>query len=148
MVYMGNTGCTQYFICRKCDFISVYFLFTRSRIATFSHCTNSFIYSSTVSYLIFILFPLSAFVEYQTEITDLTHDVDQFITPYLDFPHYAMRVLYPGLLSHPILEANVNISELFWMLNDWSKSLQQLSICSLTASILVFRENLIFYIRR
>ena len=49
-----------------------------------------------------------AFAEYQTEITDLTHDVEQMVSPYLDFPQYAMRVLYPGLTTHTILEPNVS----------------------------------------
>jgi hypothetical protein len=38
----------------------------------------------------------------------LTHDVEQMVSPYLDFPQYAMRVLYPGLTTHAILEPNVS----------------------------------------
>ncbi|XP_066912178.1 plexin-A4-like isoform X2 [Clytia hemisphaerica] len=63
-----------------------------------------------------------AFAEYQTEITDLTHDVDQMKSPYLDFPQYAMRVLYPGVFEHDILKANINSKP------EWEGSMRSLIV--------------------
>lgn len=54
--------------------------------------------------VVFIL----VFAEYQTEMVDLTQDVDQSMTPYLNFEQFAMRVLYPGLDYHPIMEKEVS----------------------------------------
>lgn len=48
-----------------------------------------------------------AFAEYQIERSDLTSDVNQEYAPRREFRQFAMRVLYPGLESHPILEPNV-----------------------------------------
>ena len=47
-----------------------------------------------------------AFAEYQIESSDLTNEVDEEFAPCREFSQFAMRVLYPGLDSHPILEKN------------------------------------------
>uniref|UniRef100_A0A4W6D503 Plexin A2 n=1 Tax=Lates calcarifer TaxID=8187 RepID=A0A4W6D503_LATCA len=51
-----------------------------------------------------------AFAELQTDINELTSDLDRAGIPYLDYRTYAMRVLFPGIDDHPVLrelEANV-----------------------------------------
>ncbi|XP_069801194.1 plexin-A2 isoform X2 [Dendropsophus ebraccatus] len=44
-----------------------------------------------------------AFAELQTDINELTSDLDRSGIPYLDYPTYAMRVLFPGIEDHPVL---------------------------------------------
>ncbi|KAL4622490.1 plexin-A2-like [Arapaima gigas] len=51
-----------------------------------------------------------AFAELQTDINELTSDLDRAGIPYLDYRTYAMRVLFPGIEDHPVLrELEVNI---------------------------------------
>lgn len=50
--------------------------------------------------------PLSfyaAFAELQTDINELTSDLDRAGIPYLDYRTYSMRVLFPGIDDHPVL---------------------------------------------
>eukprot|EP00061_Rhincodon_typus_P018372 g47524.t1 len=49
------------------------------------------------------LFCLIAFAELQTDINELTSDLDRAGIPYLDYRTYAMRVLFPGIEDHPVL---------------------------------------------
>uniref|UniRef100_A0A8C8ZXI0 Plexin-A1 n=1 Tax=Prolemur simus TaxID=1328070 RepID=A0A8C8ZXI0_PROSS len=54
-----------------------------------------------------------AFAELQTDIHELTNDLDGAGIPFLDYRTYAMRVLFPGIEDHPVLkemEANVEKS--------------------------------------
>ncbi len=53
----------------------------------------------------FFLYPFlfSAFAELQTDINELTSDLDRAGIPYLDYRTYAMRVLFPGIEDHPVL---------------------------------------------
>uniref|UniRef100_A0A4W3GVX0 Plexin-A2 n=1 Tax=Callorhinchus milii TaxID=7868 RepID=A0A4W3GVX0_CALMI len=44
-----------------------------------------------------------AFAELQTDINELTSDLDRAGIPYLDYRTYAMRVLFPGIEDHPVL---------------------------------------------
>ncbi|KAF1620335.1 Plexin-A2, partial [Eudyptes chrysolophus] len=44
-----------------------------------------------------------AFAELQTDINELTSDLDRSGIPYLDYRMYAMRVLFPGIEDHPVL---------------------------------------------
>ncbi|XP_036297850.2 plexin-A2 isoform X2 [Pipistrellus kuhlii] len=44
-----------------------------------------------------------AFAELQTDIIELTSDLDRSGIPYLDYRTYAMRVLFPGIEDHPVL---------------------------------------------
>lgn len=46
---------------------------------------------------------LIAFAELQTDINELTSDLDRSGIPYLDYRTYAMRVLFPGIEDHPVL---------------------------------------------
>lgn len=46
---------------------------------------------------------LPAFAELQTDINELTSDLDRAGIPYLDYRTYAMRVLFPGIDDHPVL---------------------------------------------
>uniref|UniRef100_A0A673M962 Plexin-A1 n=1 Tax=Sinocyclocheilus rhinocerous TaxID=307959 RepID=A0A673M962_9TELE len=48
------------------------------------------------------LFP--AFAELQTDIHELTQDLDGAGIPFLDYCTYAMRVLFPGIEDHPVLK--------------------------------------------
>lgn len=47
--------------------------------------------------------PLAAFAELQTDINELTSDLDRAGIPHLDYRTYAMRVLFPGIEDHPVL---------------------------------------------
>jgi len=44
-----------------------------------------------------------AFTELQTEMTDLTDDLEHGGIPYLDYRIYTMKVLFPNLTDHPVL---------------------------------------------
>nr|XP_033773736.1 plexin-A2 isoform X1 [Geotrypetes seraphini]XP_033773738.1 plexin-A2 isoform X1 [Geotrypetes seraphini]XP_033773739.1 plexin-A2 isoform X1 [Geotrypetes seraphini]XP_033773740.1 plexin-A2 isoform X1 [Geotrypetes seraphini] len=44
-----------------------------------------------------------AFAELQTDINELTSDLDRSGIPFLDYRTYAMRVLFPGIEDHPVL---------------------------------------------
>lgn len=46
---------------------------------------------------------LSAFAELQTDIHELTSDLDGAGIPFLDYRTYTMRVLFPGIEEHPVL---------------------------------------------
>uniref|UniRef100_UPI00358E64EF plexin-A1-like n=1 Tax=Myxine glutinosa TaxID=7769 RepID=UPI00358E64EF len=45
-----------------------------------------------------------AFAELQTDINELTSDLDGAGIPFLDYRTYAMRVLFPGIEEHPVLK--------------------------------------------
>lgn len=45
----------------------------------------------------------SAFAELQTDIHELTSDLDGAGIPFLDYRTYTMRVLFPGIEEHPVL---------------------------------------------
>uniref|UniRef100_A0A672KNS4 Plexin A1 n=1 Tax=Sinocyclocheilus grahami TaxID=75366 RepID=A0A672KNS4_SINGR len=45
-----------------------------------------------------------AFAELQTDIHELTQDLDGAGIPFLDYCTYAMRVLFPGIEDHPVLK--------------------------------------------
>lgn len=45
----------------------------------------------------------SAFAELQTDIHELTSDLDGVGIPFLDYRAYTMRVLFPGIEEHPVL---------------------------------------------
>lgn len=45
----------------------------------------------------------AAFAELQTDINELTSDLDRAGIPHLDYRTYAMRVLFPGIEDHPVL---------------------------------------------
>uniref|UniRef100_A0A6Q2YJS9 Plexin-A2 n=1 Tax=Esox lucius TaxID=8010 RepID=A0A6Q2YJS9_ESOLU len=44
-----------------------------------------------------------AFAELQTDINELTSDLDRAGIPHLDYRTYTMRVLFPGIDDHPVL---------------------------------------------
>uniref|UniRef100_A0A8C7YS04 Plexin-A2 n=1 Tax=Oryzias sinensis TaxID=183150 RepID=A0A8C7YS04_9TELE len=44
-----------------------------------------------------------AFAELQTDINELTSDLDRAGIPHLDYRTYVMRVLFPGIEDHPVL---------------------------------------------
>lgn len=46
---------------------------------------------------------VSAFAELQTDIHELTSDLDGAGIPFLDYRTYTMRVLFPGIEDHPVL---------------------------------------------
>uniref|UniRef100_A0A8C1NGW5 Plexin A1 n=1 Tax=Cyprinus carpio TaxID=7962 RepID=A0A8C1NGW5_CYPCA len=55
-----------------------------------------------------------AFAELQTDIHELTQDLDGAGIPFLDYCTYAMRVLFPGIEDHPVLkemEVSVNMEK-------------------------------------
>ncbi|NP_001088457.1 uncharacterized protein LOC495321 precursor [Xenopus laevis] len=55
-----------------------------------------------------------AFAELQTDIHELTNDLDGAGIPFLDYRIYAMRVLFPGIEDHPVLkemEVQANVEQ-------------------------------------
>lgn len=46
----------------------------------------------------------AAFAELQTDIHELTQELDGAGIPFLDYRTYAMRVLFPGIEDHPVLK--------------------------------------------
>ncbi|XP_053530080.1 plexin-A2 [Ictalurus punctatus] len=44
-----------------------------------------------------------AFAELQTDINELTSDLDRAGIPHLDYRNYVMRILFPGMDDHPVL---------------------------------------------
>lgn len=60
-----------------------------------------------------VLFFVLAFAELQTDIHELTQELDGAGIPFLDYRIYAMRVLFPGIEDHPVLkEMEVRVSTL------------------------------------
>lgn len=54
----------------------------------------------------------TAFAELQTDIHELTQELDGAGIPFLDYRTYAMRVLFPGIEDHPVLkEMEVRVSK-------------------------------------
>lgn len=45
----------------------------------------------------------SAFAELQTDMTDLTADLESLGIPTLDHHEYILKVFFPGVRDHPIL---------------------------------------------
>uniref|UniRef100_A0A8C6PW23 Plexin A3 n=1 Tax=Nothobranchius furzeri TaxID=105023 RepID=A0A8C6PW23_NOTFU len=45
-----------------------------------------------------------AFAELQTDIQELTNDMDGVKIPFLEYRNYTMRVMFPGIEEHPILK--------------------------------------------
>lgn len=55
-----------------------------------------------MNWIVYLLYP-SAFAELQTDIHELTSDLDGAGIPFLDYRTYTMRVLFPGIEEHPVL---------------------------------------------
>lgn len=51
-----------------------------------------------------LLLFLSAFAELQTDIQELTNDMDGVKIPFLEYRTYTMRVMFPGIEEHPVLK--------------------------------------------
>lgn len=47
---------------------------------------------------------ISAFAELQTDIQELTNDMDGVKIPFLEYRTYTMRVMFPGIEEHPVLK--------------------------------------------
>lgn len=45
-----------------------------------------------------------AFAELQTDIQELTNDMDGVKIPFLEYRTYTMRVMFPGIEEHPVLK--------------------------------------------
>lgn len=65
----------------------------------------------------------TAFAELQTDINELTSDLDRAGIPYLDYRTYAMRVLFPGIDDHPVLR-ELEVSDI------WCKNALLASTCN------------------
>lgn len=52
----------------------------------------------------FLLLPPAAFAELQTDIQELTNDMDGVKIPFLEYRTYTMRVMFPGIEEHPVLK--------------------------------------------
>lgn len=51
-----------------------------------------------------VIFLFVAFAELQTDMTDLTTDLDSSRKPYHDYDEYTFRILFPGMFDHIILQ--------------------------------------------
>lgn len=51
------------------------------------------------------IYHILAFAELQTDMTDLTADLENSGIPTLDHTSYIMKVFFPGVSDHPILNA-------------------------------------------
>lgn len=60
------------------------------------------LYAKWRKVLIILLF-CPAFAELQTDMTDLTADLESSGIPTLDHKNYIMKVFFPGVSDHPIL---------------------------------------------
>lgn len=49
-------------------------------------------------------FATAAFAELQTDIQELTNDMDGVKIPFLEYRTYTMRVMFPGIEEHPVLK--------------------------------------------
>lgn len=59
----------------------------------------------------------AAFAELQTDIHELTQELDGAGIPFLEYRTYAMRVLFPGIEDHPVLkEMEVRVSRRLFIL--------------------------------
>lgn len=73
-------------------------------------------------------FPTPAFAELQTDINELTNDLDGAGIPFLDYRTYAMRVLFPGIEDHPVLkemEVWYRLSVCVCSVSHWGHALAQ-----------------------
>lgn len=61
------------------------------------------IFFSLSFFLCVIVCIRAAFAELQTDMTDLTADLQSLGTPTLDHKTYVMKVFFPGVNDHPIL---------------------------------------------
>ena len=55
-------------------------------------------------------FRLSAFAELQTEVTDLTSDLNVTGIPFWDYKTYTFKVLFPSHSDHPVLHSKSEVS--------------------------------------
>lgn len=53
---------------------------------------------------IYLNFFVTAFAELQTEMTDLTGDLTSGGIPFLDYRTYAMKILFPNMEDHAVLQ--------------------------------------------
>ena len=55
-------------------------------------------------------FLLTAFAELQTEVTDLTSDLNVTGIPFWDYKTYTFKVLFPSHTDHPVLHNKLDVS--------------------------------------
>lgn len=60
--------------------------------------------TSFLTYLCLSFVLCAAFAELQTDIHELTQELDGAGIPFLEYRTYAMRVLFPGIEDHPVLK--------------------------------------------
>lgn len=63
----------------------------------------------------------AAFAELQTDIHELTQELDGAGIPFLDYRTYAMRVLFPGIEDHPVLK-EMEVNALCMLLHTFNQS--------------------------
>lgn len=54
--------------------------------------------------VVFRYYFFPAFAELQTDIQELTNDMDGVKIPFLEYRTYTMRVMFPGIEEHPVLK--------------------------------------------
>lgn len=62
------------------------------------------VFFSLMDAYLFCSLLLSAFAELQTDIQELTNDMDGVKIPFLEYRNYTMRVMFPGIEEHPVLK--------------------------------------------
>lgn len=82
-------------------------MLTEQKLITALNCVifiDLFNYTAQFECLFICFFPSIAFAELQTDINELTSDLDGAGIPFLDYRTYTMRVLFPGIEEHPVLK--------------------------------------------
>ncbi len=70
------------------------------------------VFFSLMDAYLFCSLLLIAFAELQTDIQELTNDMDGVKIPFLEYRNYTMRVMFPGIEEHPVLK-ELDVRELF-----------------------------------
>lgn len=74
----------------------------------------------------------AAFAELQTDIHELTQELDGAGIPFLEYRTYAMRVLFPGIEDHPVLK-EIEV----WLSRDSHTTGSDLAKVSITSSAFI-----------
>lgn len=89
-----------------------------------------------LNYLAFLICSLSAaFAELQTDIHELTQELDGAGIPFLEYRTYAMRVLFPGIEDHPVLK-EIEV----WVSRDWHTTRPDVTKVSITSSAFIYNS--------
>ena len=81
--------------------LNIFLLFINYSIPVFAFYLQYKINNSNIKLLTINAFLFLAFAELQTDMTDLTADLETSGIPFLDHRSYVMKVFFPGVTDHP-----------------------------------------------